>query len=224
VACVVGPPGDNWADALRSVLPADAAGALQAVLPDADADRQFARLLAGECGMVVARGRDFGDILRGVAANRREATVLPVRASPSVVERALQPRSGDEQKSPAPQQAVPSSPSGPNSAPVLSGSMREQFVRGAAESCVASAGAAQGAPITAFDKGDPMMRAYCGCVANGLADGLTVTDLVLLGLAMDGREQGGGLSALVTPAEAQRLREWVVRVTAACLARPTGER
>ncbi len=224
VACVVGPPGGDWAEALRSVLPADAAGALQAAVADTDADRQFARLLSGECGMLVARGRDFGDVLRGVAANKREATVLPMRAPAAAVERALQARPEEQHKPFAARQAVATPPpASPSPAQGLSGPVREEFVRSATDSCVASGGA-QGGAAPAFNRTDALMRTYCGCLANGLADEMSVADILVLGMVLEGREQGGGMSALVSPGETQRLRDRTVRVAAACLARPTGGR
>lgn len=106
-ACVIAPPNSNWTRALRSALPSAAAGSLQSVSAENDADRQFARWLSGECGMLVAHGADLGDVLKGAAANKREAIVLPVRITTGQIAIALQPSVDDTKQIAMPTQVAP---------------------------------------------------------------------------------------------------------------------
>lgn len=221
-ACVIGQGGQDWIDIVRSILPTGVAGGLQRAVADVDADRQFARLLSNECGVLVARGADFGDVLRGLAANRREAIVLPVRASHDAVERLFVPRPND-----AVAVAVPSTPLSPApqtgvsaGAGRLTGRAREMFLETTYAECTASPGQIGTLPVQQSNGlTSRRLSAFCSCMAVGLADEMSLVDLLKLGIAADAEQGGGAAAGLVSPAEMQRVSDRALTVIGACLQR-----
>lgn len=114
-ACVIAAPSSAWIDIVRENLPNTLREQIHRVVADPDPEVQFASFLNEQCVLLIARGSDFADVLRGLSANHREAIVLPMLVEPTQVEAGLATRGIPKTPpaaSPTPQAPVP--PPSPN--------------------------------------------------------------------------------------------------------------
>jgi uncharacterized protein len=89
-ACVIALQSDAWMNILNSNLPVSFRDAVQVTSIEPDSDRQFTRLLRGECLLILAQGKSLTEVLKGLIANNRaDLTVLPMRIKQVTVEEAL---------------------------------------------------------------------------------------------------------------------------------------
>jgi len=141
---------------------------------------KFAEDPTGVRPRLMARGADLGDVLRGLAANRREAIVLPVRISHEAVDRLLAPRANDAVAVGGSSAPFPTSAEA--NAPVvgerLTGRAREAFLQTTSSECAASPGQIGTIPVHQSNAiTSRRVGAFCSCVALGFADEMSIVDL-----------------------------------------------